>query len=352
MKNLTNDTGDIKTLQDWNNVLVLNLMPFTVALVIYVLLGILGNITVLYIYFVRFKSYSEGRYFIVILAVTDLVACIVNCACHLSETMLPVMYFSDIGCKIERYLCMITTAPSIFILLLIVVERYMKICTPFGKQMSMKHKIVSTVIIYVVVLIISLPCFAFFGSMEIKSKDGTLVGRRCVAVSGGLPILAVAFNVSLFIIAAVVLIVMAVLYSLIGKVIFKKVNFSIKDKSKPKSADDTISTEMFSTQSPNIDKSIVSTDVSTITTSSLDGKTTAVNLNSHDVSTITTNSFDGKTTAVNLNTHKRDKSIHHWRITLVFIIVTITFAISFIPKLTMMVIESVNSSFWLNMSED
>ena len=122
---------------------------------------------------------------------------------------------------------------------------------------------------------------------------------------------------------------MAVLYSLIGKVIFKKVNFSIKDKSKPKSTGDAISTEMFSTQSPNIDKSIVSTDVSTITT----------------------NSLDGKTTAVNLNSHKR-ASIHHWRITLVFNIVTITFAVSFIPKVTMMVIESVSSSFWLNMSED
>ena len=112
---------------------MLKLLPFTIMLAVYILLA--GNATVLYIYVQKFKVYSSGRFFISILAVIDMVSGVVNSACLMSETLLPVKFYSDIGCKIIWFLCMSTCVTSMFLLPIIAIDRYLKNCRPFGKQM-------------------------------------------------------------------------------------------------------------------------------------------------------------------------------------------------------------------------
>ena len=106
----------------------------------YLVLGVLGNGTVLYLYSSKFKAYSKGRYLIPVLAVVDLVSIVTNCSMHLLATILLVMFESDIGCKVVCFLAVGTGVEGTLTLVLVAVERYKKICKPPGNQLTSTTK--------------------------------------------------------------------------------------------------------------------------------------------------------------------------------------------------------------------
>lgn len=325
MLNSTVIMNGSRTLVQWNQELVETLIPVSVILGIYVILGALGNGVVLFIYQRKFQTSTEGRFFIPILAVADLVACVVNCACHLSETMHPVMYYSDIGCKINRYLCMITTGTSIFFLLLIAIFRYLKICKHSERQVYLKWEKISVIIIILFVLIISLPSFVFFGSAQVISEDGELTGYRCTGVSGGEPMLALAFNISLLVVVVSVMIVMSILYFLICRVVFTKAKSGVQ----------TNKLTVDSRVHVVVDNETKSESLSTVMT-----------ISACDQEIVKQKPVDRKPQKSSKRKVKKS------RITVIFIVITIVFAISFIPKLAMMVLESKNADFWITLSDN
>ena len=308
------------TLEQWNHELVVNLIPNSAVLVVYLVLGLLGNGTVLFIYGRKFGVATDGRFFIPVLAITDIIACVVNCLGHLSEALLPVMYTSDIGCKTQRYLCMITTAISVFMLLLIAISRYIKICKPFRAKLSLKCKNISIIVIIVIAGLISLPFFLFVRSSEVKSEDGRLTGIRCAAVNSGKPVLAMTFKISLLVIILAVLTLVSILYFRIIRVIFTKANICAKEKT-PRSARDDIRTAAGLRRMRN-------------------------SMNNHE---------EGTSQPKDMDSLKQFKSanllVDNFRITLIFIVITITFAVCFIPKVVIMVLESTNSNFWITPSD-
>ena len=72
------------TVEKWSKELAEKYLLVTVVLVVYLVLGVLGNSTVLYIYLRKFKTYSKGRCLIPILAVVDLVSTVTNCSMDLT----------------------------------------------------------------------------------------------------------------------------------------------------------------------------------------------------------------------------------------------------------------------------
>ena len=77
------DQSDITTtmtLEQWNSELVLKNLPVTIVYGVYMVLALVGNGTVLYIYLRRFRVYSSGRFFIPVLAVADMVSGVTNTA--------------------------------------------------------------------------------------------------------------------------------------------------------------------------------------------------------------------------------------------------------------------------------
>ena len=450
MQNQTNHSDSVVTLDQWNKQLVEMLIPFIVILVFYLIMGVIGNSTVIYINNYKItKTCSGNRFFISVLAVVDMISCVVNCSCHLSEVALPVMYNSDIGCKIERYLCMTTTGTSIFILLLIAIYRYIKICKPFGRQMTAKWRKICIIVSVIFVVIISTPCFYFFGSRVVYSNDGSITGQRCTGVNAGMPFVALAFNISLMLIVVAVLVVMSVLYIRICGVIFRMSKFNVNVEIPPanttsendihgrtdgqnirvdasslctntfnnteeldltactKEQNVGASVSVFSNTSDNTealsyitvntkDKN-VGAPVSVMSTKPHDNKASPDNIayteeqnvdadistvsnnesNSNEqldstayteepnvngvvlsISTITTNADDTKKSFSYTDYSRPRKQpspakrkVPGWRTTFMFIIITIAFVVSFIPKLVMMILESANSDFWVTLSD-
>ena len=65
IKNEIERFDEVLALEEWNQELVFVLLPVTVCLTIYLIIGVIGNIAVLYIYLTKMNS--EGRFFIPVL---------------------------------------------------------------------------------------------------------------------------------------------------------------------------------------------------------------------------------------------------------------------------------------------
>ena len=260
----------------WNQAVIVKLIPIYVILSIYLLLGIAGNSLVLFVYLRKFKTYSEGRFFVPVLAVTDMLSCVVSSCGQASETLIPIIYKIDIACKIERYLRMITTAFAMFTLVFIVIDRYLKVCRPYGRQMTKPWKKIFIGLVVLSGFLVSAPCFLFYGSAPKISDDGSVIGHRCSSVSAGMPELALAFTVSLFSIASLELIFMSVLYFLICRVIFKTAKF--RKQVQTKKGGDKIPTSPATMSSIDVDQGVSTSDV-TLDTSTSDTRTPPITEN-------------------------------------------------------------------------
>ena len=228
MENDTNGEEGGRAIDEWNQELATKPIPDTVCLAVYLVIGVLGNSSVIIVYRTRKQLNKEDRLFIPILAIIDLIAGILNCSFSISINFLPVKYNSDIACKIMWFLSMYMTGASALTLMVIVIHRYLKICTPSGRQMTHKWKKIFLAIIFCGMVLVALPCFAFYGSGSVTSPSNNLVGQWCTGVTAGQPKVAVAYKVILFLLVFGVLVVLVVLYSLIGRVLYKRGMFSWK----------------------------------------------------------------------------------------------------------------------------
>ena len=187
-------------------------IPFTYILMVYLLLGLSGNATVLYIYLKKFKTYSDGRFFILVLAVLDMVASVVSCSVNLFDvTSILNGALSRTGCKLARFLNSATTGVSVLIILVIAIDRYLKICRPNGRQMSLGWKRLTVVG--------SLPMVMFVDMNVLDLKEG-LTANVCF-YTGVFQTLLISYTLVQLLIIVAVLIIMTILYYRIYKRVFR-----------------------------------------------------------------------------------------------------------------------------------
>jgi hypothetical protein len=63
------------TLDEWNDEMTLNLIPDTLMLAVYLVVGICGNSIVIVVYAIQMNEVSDERYFIPILATSGDLSC-------------------------------------------------------------------------------------------------------------------------------------------------------------------------------------------------------------------------------------------------------------------------------------
>lgn len=334
--NQTNHFHDSIAVERWNQELAQVLLPDTICLAVYLLIGIVGNITVLYIYLVRI--YSESRFFIPVLSTMDLLGVIVNCSFSMSINLLPVRFDSDIACKVIWFFAMTTTGASAYTLLVIAVDRYRKICKPFRKQMTRRWKRLSVVIVVALIVLLSIPCFFFYGSAQVENNDNKLIGFRCTSVTGGMPKFALIFKGVLFLTVVTELTALIVLYVFIGRVLFKQIKFSGQKK--------TVAATEASGTSVTYESGTLETD---------DEKRPGTHIHNDGISISVAASYESGQTSNGVKSiteaQMRKRRIPGFRISFMFMIITAVYIVCFLPKLIMMVWESRKSDFWQTMSD-
>nr|XP_022301133.1 C3a anaphylatoxin chemotactic receptor-like [Crassostrea virginica] len=137
----------------------------TILIIIGRVIGIIGNITIIFLYFFRIKEKGE-RYFIPLLAVVDLLGCLANPPYYILDTENLYNFPSFIGCKILMFLHFCIPGMSGHTLLLILIQRYMLVSKPFRPKMTLFWKRVSFGIVCLVSLAYSIPLLATAGVYE------------------------------------------------------------------------------------------------------------------------------------------------------------------------------------------
>ena len=171
----------VYTLDDWNSEKASVLTVNSVVLGLYLFIGVIGNTMVIYIYNFRMKGSRDDRYFIPHLAVMDLCACVVGAGYAMALNILPLKFNGNELCKALWFLTQSTTMCAAFMLVVIAIQRYLKVVRPFKKQMTIQVKHFSVVATVFLSLFLSLPCLLFYGDVTIDNHAANLTGHRCGA---------------------------------------------------------------------------------------------------------------------------------------------------------------------------
>uniref|UniRef100_A0A0L8HNL1 G-protein coupled receptors family 1 profile domain-containing protein n=1 Tax=Octopus bimaculoides TaxID=37653 RepID=A0A0L8HNL1_OCTBM len=109
---------------------------------------------VIYIYGCQFQK-SNVETFILVLAVIDLIGCIFGMPLEMVE-LYPAIQ-STYLCKFYKFVAFICSTMSSFILLIISIERFKKICRPLSKQITPKQRNILVIFITVTSVVLVLP---------------------------------------------------------------------------------------------------------------------------------------------------------------------------------------------------
>ncbi|XP_061195681.1 neuromedin-U receptor 2-like [Saccostrea echinata] len=206
----------------WDNIRFDSFLPCTVYLFVSLTVGVPGNIIVLYVYGFRLRGRHNGRYFIPYLAVADLLALILSVALHAMSNFFPVTFKYNELCSWSFTLAFLTTILSAFILLIISVQRYLKVCKPFGGQMTLFWRRMSLLLSLILSIGLAIPSYFTFGSENVYNEELNVTGSACRRLTSTTQTASLIHSVicALFMLAEAI--ALTILYAEIAKVIFRR----------------------------------------------------------------------------------------------------------------------------------
>lgn len=219
-------------LSEWNYELLQHYIINDVILGIYLILGVTGNALVILVYVFRMKKKKDDRYFIPYLAVVDLLACVCRSCLELAMNLNPVRFRGRALCKIVWFPTNVTAIMSIFLLLAIALQRYLKVCRPFGTQMTQGWKRFSLVACIVFAISASVPLIFYNDEIKVNHPESNVTGYVCdtdVKNNNGKGFIAYITFASAS--SLLLMVALTVLNICIGKTIFKQLRAKHKRKS-------------------------------------------------------------------------------------------------------------------------
>ncbi|XP_059175241.1 uncharacterized protein LOC131955235 [Physella acuta] len=164
-----NITAYLNQLQRETTLLMIPSLIFLIGLAV---VGLIGNSLVLFVYLRKFTKTAVGV-FIVTMAVSDLLTCAVLIPGDVYDLFHQWDYDQRLLCQMRMFAYAATHAVASLALIAVAVTRYLKICRPFGRQVTITHARVSCVIMTVLSLLYSTPYALVHG---IQTRNTTLEG--------------------------------------------------------------------------------------------------------------------------------------------------------------------------------
>ena len=192
--------------REYSNKIKSVLLPSTIILCTILCAGIVGNFLLLLLYCTRVMGkLTETRYFIPVLAFYDLIACILAMAFVIKDTFIWMTYSHTILCKIMIVALENSAGSSTAFLVVIAVQRYIKICRPHSKQMTLFWRRIALTIVITVNVIYFIPAGIFSGieDYEFVYKNTSLSIKKCVLVRENSGILGVTYHVFITVVLTV-----------------------------------------------------------------------------------------------------------------------------------------------------
>ncbi|XP_071098629.1 rhodopsin, GQ-coupled-like [Haliotis cracherodii] len=140
--------------------------------------GFFGNILVCYI-FTRKIPLSVNTFLLVFLAALDLVNCTLAMPFEIMDMRYSYLFESGVTCKIFRFIVAFPNIDSTFVLLIITIDRYKRVCKPMSIQMTFRDSRKYVTIATAAAILLSLPALLIYGSETVKTSTDGLYGQDC-----------------------------------------------------------------------------------------------------------------------------------------------------------------------------
>ncbi|XP_061194312.1 cholecystokinin receptor type A-like [Saccostrea echinata] len=152
----------------------------TIGSIIGAVIGVIGNSFVVLVYLFRIKEKGE-RYFIPLLAIVDLSACLTTPPFFILDNSYFYNYPSNVWCKILSFFLLCFSTISANMLLVISLQRHLLVCKPFGPKMTLFWKRVSFLSSCCIGLLCSVPVLKTAGILQSNSiyMNHSITTRVC-----------------------------------------------------------------------------------------------------------------------------------------------------------------------------
>ena len=142
--------------------------------------GIIGHFQVLIVFGRKMKT-SNHTIFIIWLGVVDLTACLVGMPFLLVDLMHPLTFQADVLCKLARGTNYFLCKCSSFLMIVITIDRYRKVCHLLKWLIAIRKAKLACVTALCSGILVTMPAFLLFGqsSVTTETEYGTLSGVSC-----------------------------------------------------------------------------------------------------------------------------------------------------------------------------
>ncbi|XP_014769524.1 RYamide receptor [Octopus bimaculoides] len=168
----------INILEELNAEMVDVYFPVITCLIFTMIAGGIGNCILAYVYYYKFEITST-QVFVVALAMNDFLTCIICIPMEMVILHFSFTFHSDIACRLIRYIVSTAIVISAYIICIISVDRYMRVCRSFQPQISVQKskKIVAFLVIAAAITTIVIP-FVYFKNKRMAKHCGN-IGEVC-----------------------------------------------------------------------------------------------------------------------------------------------------------------------------
>jgi hypothetical protein len=158
-------------------------IPNAIILMLYIVVGTLGNIAVLIVYIRDMKNVlTSGRLFIPFIAFADLLTLTYNGGIEFSREIHPFDDDTDhdIKCTVMRFFASVSVITSGVLYFAIAVHRYILVCRPYSKRIARKWKCIIMISTSVFILLLALPNLIFYGLTAVTMESKSLPNQTIV----------------------------------------------------------------------------------------------------------------------------------------------------------------------------
>lgn len=196
-------------------------IPIMVYLIIVCIVGTIGNLHVLVVYFIRYKT-GVYKTFVLCLAAVDFLGCSFCVPSTLYIVRHPAMVTSSAFCKTSRMAMYFVGAYSLILLDIIAVDRYRKVCRATRPQLTQRTaRTVCVTTCVAVCVLVAFPVTILYGINRKPTQVQGLLGYECTVLDEFKnSTFTKIYRGLIFILFVLLSIVSAVLYSLIGRKIY------------------------------------------------------------------------------------------------------------------------------------
>ena len=217
-----NDTNRLT--EEYSKQITKTLLPNIIMQCTALCIGVIGNIFVLVMYSTKMNGkLTESRYFLPVLSVFDLIACLSAAIFFATETFMWMTYNSDILCKAVVFTNGYAMATSTAFLLVLAIQRYKKICCLHSKRMSLFWRRITVVLVILTNLVYSAPLSVLsgIGELSLVYKEKKISGMSCFTGTNEYPTFEIVYFGSMVVITVAYMLLAIGFYIPVGRVIYR-----------------------------------------------------------------------------------------------------------------------------------